>query len=86
MRGARAFSLKRQRVAGSRVGQLAAATNTRRAVERSLAGVLFRGSPRGSDRFHGSFARGLGRKLGARGVRPLSLECETAARCSRVGA
>ena len=74
MRGARAFGFKRQRFAGSHVGQLAAVANTRRAVERGLARVLLRDGPRGGDRFHRCFARGLGRKLGARGIRPLSLE------------
>ena len=85
MRGARAFSLKRQRVAGSRVGQLAAATNTCRAVERGLAGVLFRGSPRGSDRFHGGLARGPAASWARAASDHSRSSARTAARCSRVG-
>ena len=76
MRGPRAFGFKRERFAGSRVGELAAVADTRRAVERGLARVLFRDGPRGGDRFHRCFARGLGRKLGARGIRPVPLERE----------
>ena len=89
MRGARAFGFKRQRSAGSRVGQLAAVANARRAVERGLARVLLRDSPRGGDRFQRGFARGLGRKLGARGIRPFPLErgdggALFAGRCERI--
>ena len=63
-----------RRQAVVRICQLAAIANARGAVERSLAGVLFRDSPRGGDRFHRRFARGLSRELCSRGIRPLALE------------
>src|SRR5258705_386992 len=89
MRGPRTFGLKREGFSGPRVCQLAATANARGAVERGLASVLLRDRPRGSDGFQRCFARGLCRKLGARGIGPFSLERRDgsalfAGRCVRI--